>query len=106
VRKYFLLILVICSLWFVPACTPTCSEELTAAQCANQGDTVAIAEPFSDNPPTSENLISVKSNVYQPVLEGSLPSQIPLTENGFNWLYFDPGTNDLCYQVIFTLSEE
>ena len=140
-KKIFLLILIVCSLLFVPACTPACSEELTAAQCANegthkyvrtynfvdgcgkaaglvegiseftwdfspQGDTITFAAFFPDSPPVSENLISIEPNVYRPAREGSLPNQIHLTETGFNWSYFDPDTNDLCYQVIFTLSEE
>ncbi len=71
-----------------------------------QGDTIRFAALFPDNPLPDENLMRIEPDVYRPPQEGSLPSQIRLAETGFSWLYFDPDTNDLCYQVIFTLPEK
>ena len=138
-KKIFLLILFLFGLLSASACTPTCSEELTPAQCANegtheyvrtydfvegcgkaaglvegvseitwtfspQGDTVTFVGFSPNNPP--QNLISIEPNVYRQALKTSLPSQVRLAETGFNWLFFDADTNDLCYQVIYTLSEK
>ena len=140
-KNSFLLILVLLGLLSTPACTPACPEELTPAQCANEGtheyvrtydfvegcgegpglvegvseftwtfspkgDTITAAPLFADRPVPPENLISIQPDVYRPTLETSFPSQILLAETGFSWLFFNSDTNDLCYQVIYKLSEK
>jgi len=140
-KQNFLLILILLGLLSAPACTPVCSEELTPAQCANegtheyvrtydfvegcgkgpgliegvseftwnfspQGDTITSAPLFADRPVPPENLISMEPDLYRPTSKTSLPSQVHLDETGFSWLFFDADTNDLCYQVIYTLPEK
>jgi hypothetical protein len=73
---------------------------------SQQGDTITSAPLFADRPIPPENLISIEPDVYSPTLKTSLPSQIRLSETGFSWLFFDPDTNDLCYQVIYMLPEK
>ena len=75
-------------------------------QFSPEGDTVTFAALLPDSPPAPEKLIDIEPNVYRPALESRRPSQIHLAETGFTWMYFDPDTNDLCYQVIFKLVEE
>lgn len=123
------------------ACTPSCSSELTKAQCANQGvheyirtyefidgcgkagslvpgvseftwtfsehgDSITSAALLPNRPVPPDKLITVETDIYGLATDnGQYQSQVYLNEDGFVWQMLDRDSNDLCYQIIYTLSK-
>lgn len=94
---------------FVKGCgkAPGLIEGLSQATWTftSEGATIAFAALLPESTPPPDSLIAIGTNIYRPEQQGSLPGHVQLTESGFTWQFFDPDTRNLCYQVIFTLSE-
>ena len=94
---------------FVEGCgqTPGLVEGLSEFTWAfSPGEaTVTFAALIPGSPPQPNRLIEIGPDAYRPVQQSEMPSEIHLISTGFTWWYFDPDTENLCYQVNFTLSQ-